>query len=111
MPWSPKRHVPPGSRSEADRKAAFQRERTDDDRQRFYRSAAWRRVRLKVLSERPLCEECAASHRVEAATVVDHQLDVRDRPDLALTPSNLRPLCESCHNRKTARSVNARRGR
>ena len=35
---------------------------------------------------------------VEAA-VVDHIIPRRDRPDLALDPSNLRALCHDCHNR------------
>ena len=34
------------------------------------------------------------------AVVVHHIQPIEERPDLALTLSNLRSLCEACHNRR-----------
>lgn len=90
------------------RQRELKRRRTDRDRQAFYTSARWRRLRDLVLGRRPLCVACQAEGLVVAATCVDHVQDVRDAPHLALEPSNLQPLCRSCHNRKTRTSLNER---
>jgi 5-methylcytosine-specific restriction endonuclease McrA len=39
---------------------------------------------------------------VTAATDVDHILDRRPHPELALDRDNLQPLCRRCHNAKRA---------
>lgn len=75
----------------------------------FYSSRAWRRKRAAKLARDPLCEECLARGLTKGAEHVDHTLDRRDRPDLAFADENLRSLCESCHNRKTARTMARRR--
>lgn len=68
--------------------------------------AAWRRLRLLVLTEEPLCRECRKQGRTTAATEVDHitpkRLGGTDARD------NLAALCESHHSQKTAREQNAR---
>ena len=56
----------------------------------------WRKIRARVLAERPMC----ATHCGRAATEVDHVIPLKrggtnDR-------SNLVPLCKRCHSRKTA---------
>ena len=61
--------------------------------------AAWRKVRAAVLRDEPLCRMCKADGRVIAATRVDHV----DGNPWNRARSNLRPLCESHHNRRTAR--------
>ncbi|MEO1265108.1 MAG: HNH endonuclease signature motif containing protein [Pseudomonadota bacterium] len=43
------------------------------------------------------CVACGSRHKLE----VDHQLPVRDRPDLAFDLGNLQTLCSRCHARKT----------
>jgi 5-methylcytosine-specific restriction protein A len=55
--------------------------------------ARWRVLRLVVLRDRPVCEDChrAASHHV------DHVDGDVANTDL----SNLRALCHSCHSKKT----------
>jgi len=82
-----------------------QRQRYDRQRaaeKRFYSCAAWRRLRLKVLRERPLCAHCETENIVRPASEVDHIIDRRRRPDLALAETNLQPLCKTHHSRKTA---------
>ncbi len=38
----------------------------------FYRSAAWRKLRLVKLDQQPLCEECLKHDRHTPAQMVDH---------------------------------------
>lgn len=63
----------------------------------------WLRLRNAVLSNEPLCRECATYGRTTVATVVDH-----------ITPKvwggtddyeNLQPLCNACHDTKTTQEV------
>lgn len=62
--------------------------------------AAWRRVRSDFIKAHPVCcvDGCG-----KPATDVDHIESVRDRPDLRLRWSNLRPFCHPCHSRRTVR--------
>ncbi|QDV34031.1 HNH endonuclease signature motif containing protein [Tautonia plasticadhaerens] len=93
-PWSPaprKPHERPIERTE-DRKA---------DR-RWYMAKPWRSLRALVLAEEPLCRLCREHGRLTVASHVDHIRPRKERPDLALDRSNLRPLCRSCHNRVRA---------
>lgn len=71
----------------------------------------WQKVRAVVLADEPLCRFCAERGRVTPAEVVDHIETIADRPDLRLVRSNLRPLCESCHNARTARDQTPRSSR
>lgn len=64
-----------------------------------YRSARWRRLRRRILTERPWC---AWPRCHEAATDVDHIITIAERPDLAWDEDNLQPLCHRHHSHKTA---------
>ncbi len=59
--------------------------------------ARWRRIRIMVLAEEPLCRECAKQGRVEAAMDV-HHLDGNVQN---MAQENLEPLCHECHSRRT----------
>lgn len=84
---------PPGrpTRAEADRERGSAAARGYD--------AQWRKVRLAVLADEPLCRMCAEAGSVTAARDVDHVDGDATNNDRA----NLRPLCHSCHSRRTAR--------
>ncbi|MFV0283732.1 MAG: HNH endonuclease [Castellaniella sp.] len=61
--------------------------------------ARWRALRERVLQDEPLCRQCTQAGRLRAASVVDHvNGNATDN-----SPSNLQPLCISCHAAKTAR--------
>jgi 5-methylcytosine-specific restriction protein A len=66
-------------------------------RERGY-TARWERYRLHFLRANPLCVMCQREGRVVPATVVDHVIPARDRPDLFWQPDNHKPLCASHHS-------------
>lgn len=59
--------------------------------------AEWQPIRERILTAEPFCRFCKEKGRVTAATDVDH-IDGNSRNN---DPRNLRPLCKSCHSRKT----------
>lgn len=87
--------------SDKERRREYQKTR-DPSRQEFYRSTLWRDFRAAILAERPLCVVCEKAGRVTAATVLDHIQEVADRPDLALDPANVQPMCLHHHQSKSA---------
>ena len=97
-----------GSRCE-DHTKEYKRDytRTDTSEERkdlnkFYSSRAWRALSVAVRKRHPLCVRCADVGVVRPADLVDHIKPVRVHPELRLDVTNLQPLCNSCHNRKTA---------
>lgn len=95
---------------------------TKEERLRFYKSRAWKRVRQDVLErDNYECQECKRrglvttkpnkegneaedqSEEEEERKVkldVDHIKDLEHYPELALELDNLETLCQDCHNRK-----------
>ena len=63
-----------------------------------YRSGRWKKLRRRVLLDRPWCEDPAGCH--EPATDVDHVTPIEEGGD-PWDEGNLRPLCHSHHSRKT----------
>jgi 5-methylcytosine-specific restriction protein A len=61
------------------------------------------------LYRHPLCVNCHDQGYLEPATVVDHIQPHRGDQALFWDPSNWQALCKTCHDRKTAQEVNARR--
>jgi 5-methylcytosine-specific restriction endonuclease McrA len=87
-------------RHQPDSRRLYERQsprQTDKD---FYRSTRWLRLRDLVRAEEPLCRECRAKGLVVATEAIDHILDRKERPDLALDRENLQGLCKGCHNAK-----------
>lgn len=67
----------------------------------------WRKKRLAVLRQQPLCALCLAAGKTVAAAVVDHKVPLSDGG--TNDSSNLQPLCKRCHdNIKTPLDVKIR---
>ena len=64
--------------------------------------SVWTRYAKLYLKQNPLCRMCEQASRTTLASLVDHIIPLRLRPDLRLDPANLQPLCRSCHAVKTA---------
>lgn len=80
-------------------------EQREADRMRS--SRRWQALRALVLAKEPMCRACAVAGRERAAAEVDHiepvVVSIRaGRPLMAFTESNLQPLCEPCHDAKSA---------
>ena len=76
--------------------------------QRFYRSAAWKKLSHHWLMMHPLCVACEARGIYRKGDLVDHITELRDDWSKRLDPSNLQTLCYACHNRKTWREKRRR---
>jgi 5-methylcytosine-specific restriction protein A len=101
MPQRPKQHRPPGWKSaEQNKQEADKRRGTSS--QRGYGSR-WRKLRSYFLANNPLCLVCQDEGKVTPATVVDHHVAHKGDESLFWDINNLRPMCVSCHSRKTAR--------
>lgn len=61
-------------------------------------NSRWQRYRKWFLARNPLCAVCG-----ELATVVDHIVPHKGDKALFWDKNNHQPLCERCHNIKTAR--------
>lgn len=99
------RLVPSGMRCPCRTKEASQRRAAHDATRpsaaaRGY-DAEWRKVRAAFLKANPTCSHPGCG---KPATDADHVLSVRERPDLRLDPSNLRPFCHAHHSAHTART-------
>ena len=66
-------------------------------------------MRRRVLRRQPLCADCLARGRTEAAAEVDHVLPLR-LGGAAWSADNLQSLCVECHRAKTARENSVRQG-
>ena len=71
----------------------------------FYGTARWLRFRGWVLNRQPLCADPFGYHDQDGVAVpakeVHHLIPYKQRPDLALSESNVQALCRSCHSRIT----------
>lgn len=65
-----------------------------------YNTKLWKSIRKTKLYRDPICQQCEADGRTEAATDVDHVLAISKGGE-PWSMSNLRSLCHSCHSRKT----------
>lgn len=65
-------------------------------------TSVWRKARITYLSHRPLCKLCEDQDVITPATVVDHIVPHKGDQDLFWDTTNWQPLCEPCHNAKTA---------
>ena len=93
-----------GSRCDEHRRAIVRARQASRPRfeVRIYGSVEWQRLRAAVVDAADRCAWCGTS-RLIAPLTADHVASVRDRPDLALSPSNVVAACRSCQNRRIRR--------
>ena len=77
--------------------------RKENPYRQWYADPLWRKIRANQLAKWPLCEECLSVGVITPAKVVDHIIPHRGKWTVFTDTENLQSLCESCHNRKTAR--------
>jgi 5-methylcytosine-specific restriction endonuclease McrA len=105
MPSRPPVHRPPGWQPFEARKQSYERQRGTSTARGY--DAAWRKLRSQFLQQHPACSHPGCTL---PATDVDHIVSIRDRPDLRLDWSNLRPYCHAHHSARTARDQGWGRG-
>lgn len=72
----------------------------------WYNLPIWtKRLRPDQLLREPFCRECSRHNARTRATVVDHVTPFRGDWGLFIDPANHESLCETCHNRKTAKEM------
>ena len=67
----------------------------------------WKALRIAQLRAEPLCAYCKKSGRDTLATVVDHIVSFKTRPELRLDRTNLQSLCKVCHDNVKRREENS----
>jgi 5-methylcytosine-specific restriction endonuclease McrA len=82
------------------------RDESKKERDAFYSSARWMWIRRVFLDANPLCEPCLDEDIVTPATIAHHRVERLADPSLALDPSNLVAMCDSCHTRHHKRPKN-----
>ena len=74
----------------------------------IYDSKRWRTFRATYIQNNPLCEECLKKEIYTDATgrrgVVDH-IDPINNGGAVFDKANVQTLCNSCHNKKSAREA------
>lgn len=71
-----------------------------------WRGRALQAMRLRVLGEEPWCRICRSKGRNTKAVVVDHIIRLVDGG--TYRRSNLQPLCQPCHDEKSAADAGKR---
>ncbi len=74
----------------------------------IYNSTRWRGISKIHKMQHPLCEECLLYNILTPVDICDHVKEIQDHPELTWDLDNLRSLCHSCHNNKTADEVRKR---
>ena len=58
------------------------------------------KLRAQLLAKEPLCRHCKAKGKITAAAIADHIVSLA-QGGAAHDLTNLQPLCDPCHRRKT----------
>lgn len=76
------------------------------ERQKFYNTAKWQKLRLVKLANNPLCEICLVDEKLKFAEDVHHIISFMDGADdnakkaLFFDINNLQSLCKQCHQKQ-----------
>jgi 5-methylcytosine-specific restriction endonuclease McrA len=84
-----------GTREQQNR--AYDRRRRQVPWRGWYKLKVWLDRRALQLARDPLCRQCKAQGRTEAATVADHVIPHRGDWSLFIG-GELQSLCQSCHS-------------
>ena len=88
----------------------YDKTRRNKDSTTFYKSAAWRLTREKVLiRDNYLCQECLRYGINTFCNIVDHIKELQTHPELALDMNNLTTKCSTCHSRRHMAETNKKR--
>lgn len=101
MPYSPKTHKQPNVLHKREDRANYDKKRACASERGY--DAAWRKVRLHHLTDKPICEDCMRIFIFSPATEVHHIKKLADYPELRDDSSNLLSLCKRCHSVRTAK--------
>lgn len=74
----------------------YNRRRSESDR--MYSTQRWKKLSIVFRKRNPLCCECERNGLVRTADLVDHIKPAKENPELFFEWSNLRSLCQGCHN-------------
>lgn len=74
---------------------------------KYYKTAAWARLRLWQLKREPLCRFCKRKGIVTEAKVVDHITAHKGNTELFFSKYNLQSLCSHCHESTKKRIENS----
>lgn len=70
---------------------------------KWYKTAAWKKLRARQLARQPLCEFCLKMGIVSQANTVDHKIPHRGNMGLFFALENLQSLDASCHSSQKQR--------
>lgn len=65
---------------------------------KWYKTAAWLRLRRSHLSKNPLCKFCFKAGIIKEANTVDHVTPHKGDMKKFFNKGNLQSLCHSCHS-------------
>ena len=71
-------------------------------RNKFYQSSSWRKLRAMFIKINPLCIECES-----VGNVVDHIIPIKEGGE-KLSWDNLQTMCNRCHNIKSGKESRRR---
>lgn len=75
----------------------------DKEIKKFYNSKGWQNTRRYTMIHYDwMCQMCERKGLKQLADMVDHIIPVRMQWSKRLEFNNLQPLCNGCHNKKTA---------
>ncbi len=96
MPWKPPTHKP---RHLVTVKRHTEAARNAQPHSRLLRTKPYRRFRLWLLRQRPMCERCVH----ELANEVHHKRKLAQHPEDLLDQDQCECLCKACHSAATAK--------
>lgn len=89
---------------------------TQEQRNQFYWSKEWRMMRAYIRErDNHECQECkrngGVTTQADSRLIVDHIIELEERPDLRLEPKNLEVKCFNCHEHKHGRAFVGHEGK